>query len=142
MKNFFKWFNLVIAGLGLVDSIYLLIYKLSDNNAMCLGSGGCSVVNTSRYSELYGVPVSLLGVFAYLAIIILLLLELRKIISEDNSILLIFGICLVGFLFSAYLTYIEYFVIFAVCPFCVASAVIITILFITSSFRLVRNIRS
>ena len=131
---------LVLAGFGLVDSIYLFIYKLSNITAMCLGNGGCATVNASRYSELYGIPVSLLGVFAYLAFIILLFLEIRNYISEDISVLLVFGVSLVGILFSAYLTYIEYFVIYAVCPFCVASAVIITIIFFISSFRLVRNL--
>jgi len=140
MKNKTIWSILVLAGFGLADSIYLFIYKLSNNTAMCLGNGGCATVNVSRYSELYGIPVSLLGIFAYLAIIILLLLELRNFVSEDVSILLVFGVSLVGILFSAYLTYIEYFVIYAVCPFCVASAVITTILFILSSIRLVRNL--
>ena len=140
MKNKTISSILVLAGFGLVDSIYLYIYKLSNITAMCLGNGGCATVNASRYSELYGIPVSLLGVFAYLAIIILPLLELRNIISEDNSNLLVFGVSLVGILFSAYLTYIEYFVIYAVCPFCVASAVIITIIFIFSSIRLARNL--
>ena len=140
MKNKTIWSILVLAGFGLADSIYLFIFKLSNNTAMCLGNGGCATVNASRYSELYGIPVSLLGVFANLAIIIILLLELRNIITEDSSNLLVFGVSLVGILFSAYLTYIEYFVIFAICPFCVASAIIMTVIFIISSFRLVQNL--
>jgi len=130
----------ILSVIGLIDSVYLLIYKLSNNNAMCLGSGDCATVNASRYSELYGIPVALLGVLAYLAIIILVFFEMRNLFTKENSSLLIFGISLVGVLFSGYLTYIEYFVIYAVCPFCVASAIVITIIFIISLIRLVNNL--
>ena len=130
----------ILSVIGLIDSVYLLIYKLSNNNAMCLGSGDCATVNASRYSELYGIPVALLGVLAYLAIIILVFFEMRNLFTKENSSLLIFGISLVGVLFSGYLTYIEYFVIHAVCPFCVASAIVITIIFIISLIRLVNNL--
>ena len=105
---------------------------------MCLGNGDCSTVNSSRFSVIYGIPVSLLGMIAYLAIFILLALELRKILTRENSNLLVFGLSLVGVLFSAYLTYIELYVIHAVCPFCVVSAVVITVIFLISIIRLAR----
>jgi uncharacterized membrane protein len=142
MKNKSIWTTLILAGIGLIDSVYLLIFKLSNNNAMCLGNGDCATVNASRYSELYGIPVSLLGVLAYLVIIILVFFELRNLFTKDNSNLLVFGVSLVGVLFSAYLTYIEYFVIFAVCPFCVVSAIVISAIFILSTIRLVKNLNS
>jgi uncharacterized membrane protein len=130
------WASLVLAFIGMLDSVYLLIYKISKNNAMCLGNGDCSTVNASRYSEIYGIPVSLLGILAYLAIMALLFLELRKIISRDNSTLLVFGLSLVGVIFSAYLTYVEFYVIHAVCPFCIISAIVIALIFVISIIRL------
>jgi uncharacterized membrane protein len=130
------WASLVLAFIGMLDSVYLLIYKISKNNAMCLGNGDCSTVNASRYSEIYGIPVSLLGILAYLAITALLFLELRKIISRDNSTLLVFGLSLVGVIFSAYLTYVEFYVIHAVCPFCIISAIVIALIFVISIIRL------
>ena len=133
---------MILAGIGLIDSIYLYIFKISSNNAMCLGNGDCATVNASRYSELYGIPVSLLGILAYLAIIVLLIFELRNIFTKENSNLLVFGVGLVGVLFSAYLTYIEYFVIYAVCPFCVASAIVMTVIFIISTIRLIKSLSS
>ena len=138
MTKKLNWVSLVLTAIGILDSVYLFIYKITNNYAMCLGSGECSTVNASRYSMIYGIPVSLLGILAYLAIFILLILELRKVFSSDNSNLLVFGISLVGVLFSAYLTYIEFYVIHAVCPFCIISAFVITLIFIISIIKLVR----
>jgi len=138
MTTKITWASMILAVIGLLDSAYLFIYKISKNNAMCLGSGDCSTVNASRFSEIKGIPVSILGFIAYLAIIILLFVEIRKLYSSENSNLMVFGISLVGVLFSAYLTYIEFYVIHAVCPFCVLSAVVITLIFIISIIKLVK----
>jgi uncharacterized membrane protein len=132
-----RWSSIILAALGAADALYLLIFKLSNNNKMCLGNGGCATVNSSSYSELFGIPVSLFGLLAYLAIIAIILLEPRWKLAAAQGPLAIMGIALGGVLFSAYLTYIEFFVIFAVCPFCIISAVVITLLFILAIIRLV-----
>lgn len=133
------WGSIVLAILGAADSIYLLIYKLTGNNQMCLGNGGCHDVNFSPFSEIYGIPVSVFGISAFLAILCILILEKRLKIAEQNGPLLIFGICLGGVIFTAYLTYLELYVIHAICPFCVASAVLVTLLFILAIIRLVKQ---
>jgi len=138
MDKKLRWASIILTILGMADAIYLYIYKLSSNDKMCLGSGDCATVNYSRYSEVYGIPVALLGLLAYLAMFAILTLERRTPILEENGNLLIFGISLVGVLFSAYLTYIELFVINAVCPFCVISAIVITLIFIVSIIRLAK----
>lgn len=107
---------------------------------MCLGSGDCATVNYSQYSEIYGIPVALLGLVAYLVILGLLILEPYLKPVKQYGTYLVFGMSLVGFLFSIYLTYIEFFVIFAVCPFCIASAVFITMILILAIVRLVKHI--
>jgi len=135
----FFWSTMVLTILGTADSVYLLIYKLTGNPYMCLGNGGCHNVNFSPYSEIYGIPVSLFGIAAYLAIVVILALEARVKIAKENGPLAIFGISLVGVGFSAYLTYLELYVIHAVCPFCVASAVLITLIFILAVIRLVKQ---
>jgi len=140
MDKGLKWASIVTAILGGLDAAYLLIYKLTSAQAMCLGSGDCSTVNSSRYSEIFGgIPVSLLGLLAYLAIIAILALETRSRFLKQNGNLLVFGLSLAGVLFSAYLTYVELYVIHAVCPFCVASAILITIIFILAIIRLIRQ---
>jgi uncharacterized membrane protein len=130
------WISFVLAFLGMLDSAYLLVYKLTNINAMCLGNGGCHDVNFSAYSEIGGIPISLFGIAAFLVIAGILLLEPRTKFMAENGPLAIFGISLAGVAFSAYLTWLEIYVIHAICPFCVASAVIITLIFILAIIRL------
>lgn len=112
---------------GLVVSLYLLTVHWGWWAAVCLGVGNCEVVNTSIYSELLGIPVALLGALTYIALIALSLLVWRDIFAEEAR-LLRFLAAAVGVAFSAYLTYIELFVLHEICPWCVTSAVIITLI--------------
>jgi|YelNatPaOPRAMG01_1025707.scaffolds.fasta_scaffold01942_12 uncharacterized membrane protein len=134
-------FGVVVAAvIGLVDSVYLTWIKFTHNEASCLvGIGNCEAVNTSRYAEIGGIPIALLGALAYLILLVLVLLEVRKAISAENSSTLIFGIGLAGFLYSLYLTYLELMVIKAICPFCILSAVAMTAIFILAVVRLFLN---
>ena len=125
--------------LGLLVSIYMTIYKLTDNEKMCVGSGGCSVVNNSRYSEVSGIPVAVLGVGGYAAILAVLLLERRNKFFEQNCSILFFGLSITGFLFTVWLIYVEIALIKALCPFCLTSQVAMTIIFIISVIRLIRQ---
>jgi uncharacterized membrane protein len=140
-----KWLykaSLVLVIIGLLVSIYMTIYKLTNNNSMCLGSGDCSTVNASKYSEIYGIPVGLVGVGGYGAILLILSMENRNNFLRQNGTLFIFGLSLTGFLFTLYLIYIELAILKAVCPFCLASQVVMTIIFILSVIRLVRQPQS
>jgi uncharacterized membrane protein len=133
------WSTVVLTILGVADALYLLVYKLSGNPLMCLGNGGCHNVNFSPYAEISGIPISVFGIFAYLVILGILVLEARVKIVKENGPLAIFGISLAGVAFSAYLTYLELYVIHAICPFCVASAVLISFIFILAIIRLVKQ---
>ena len=128
---------LIAAIIGAVDATYLSWVKLTHNETLCApGLGDCFTVNTSPYSEVYGIPIALFGLVAFLSIIAILLLEKRLPFLRENGSMAIFGISLVGVLYSAYLTYLEAYVIHAWCPYCVLSAVMILIIFIASIFRL------
>lgn len=131
--------SLGLAALGVLVSIYMTIYKLTENPNMCLGNGGCSVVNSSRYAQVYGIPVAVIGVGGYLAILLLLWMERRNAFLSDNGTLAVFGLALIGFLFTVYLIYVELALIHALCPFCVTSQITMTILFVVSVIRLVRQ---
>ncbi len=135
------WAAVALAVIGTLIATYMTIYKWTDNNAMCLGSGDCSTVNASVYSEVYGIPVALVGVGGYLAILAVVLLEQfgKGKFFKNNGPLLAFGLGVGGFGFTLYLVYVEAFVLSAWCPFCVASQVTMTILFIISIIRLVRQ---
>ena len=137
-----KWLNRIFIALvliGMAVSIYMTVYKLTDNSSMCLGSGDCSVVNASQYSEVNGIPVAVIGLAGYGAILVLLWLGRRGGYFDENGPLLIFGLSLTGFLFNIYLIYVELFLIKAFCPFCITSQVAMTLIFILSIIRLVRQ---
>ena len=136
------WAAFASAVVGLLVSIYMTIYKLTSNDAMCLGSGGCSYINASRYSEVNGVPVAVFGLIGFLALMAVMLLERRSQFFSENGPLLEFGMSLMGVLYSIYLTYLEAYVIRYWCPFCVTSAIAITVVFILSTIRMVRQLRS
>ncbi|MBI3739577.1 MAG: hypothetical protein HY258_11070, partial [Chloroflexi bacterium] len=71
-----KWLyriSIALAILGVLVSAYMTVYKLTENNNMCLGSGDCATVNASVYSEVSGIPVAVIGVGGYLTILVLLL---------------------------------------------------------------------
>ncbi len=136
------WASVAVALLGAADSLYLLILKLSGAASMCLGSGGCATVNASPYSRIGAVPVSLIGLLGYLAILGVHFLERRTLFFSENGPLLIFGMALTGVIFSAYLTWVEFAIIGSFCPFCVASAIFITINFVIAIIRLAKQFGS
>ena len=134
-----RWTSLIFAGLGALVAGYLTYIKLAHVEAICRGVGDCEAVNSSIYSQISGIPIAALGLAAYLAILAIRTLDPRLPLLQDYGPLAIFGLALTGTLYSAYLTYVELFVIHAVCPYCVASAVLITGLLILSVVRLVRG---
>jgi uncharacterized membrane protein len=123
---------MALASIGLLDAIYLTWIKLSGSEALCNGVGDCSAVNASSYSEIAGIPIAVLGGGAYLAMLLILIYKDRVDFLRDNGAMLLVGISLVGVLYSAYLTYIELYVIYAICPYCVLSAIVLTLMLIVS----------
>ncbi len=128
--------SIALAAIGLIDSGYLTWIKLAHATAACAGIGDCEAVNSSVYSEISGVPIALLGAGAYLVMLALLLLEPHGGFWAENGPLGVFGLSLVGVLYSAYLTYIEVAVLYAICPFCVISAIVLVALLGVSVVRL------
>ncbi len=122
---------LALAGLGV--SGYLTWTHLTSHAIACGGSQECDIVQQSAYSTVLGIPVALLGMLAYATLLALLLLRGRLPEEWDAYIpLAVFGISLIGVLYSAYLTYLEIYVIHAICRWCASSAVIITAIFFLS----------
>ena len=134
---------IILTVIGLLVSVYMTIYKITSNDSMCIGSQDCSVVNASRYSEVsvagQRIPVAVLGVMGYAAILGVLLLERKIDFLQQNGTLLFFGLSLMGFLFTLYLIYVEVALIKAYCPFCIASQTAMTLVFILSVIRVVRQ---
>lgn len=137
-----KWLYramLALVIIGLAVSVYMTIYKISGNDGMCLGSGDCSTVNASRFSEVNGIPVAVFGIVGYAAILIVLFYENKIEFFRKNGTLLVFGMSLTGFLFTLWLVYVELELLKAICPFCVTSQIAMTIIFILAVVRLFRN---
>ena len=109
----------VLAVLGVLISAYLTWTHYAGLTPVCTGSGeGCETVQSSRYASLLGIPVAVLGLIAYGGLVF------SAALWREIGIYLGFLISLVGTLFSAYLTYLEIFVIGALCQWCLASAAI------------------
>jgi uncharacterized membrane protein len=113
--------GLTLLGTGVAT--YLTIAHYSGTTTICPLHGGCETVQHSRYSELAGVPVALIGLIGYILILGVLLIP----VSEITRLILVV-LTLGGWGFSAYLTYRELFSIHAICPWCVSSAIIMTFL--------------
>ena len=110
---------LVLAVVGGLISAYLTWTHFAGLTPVCTGSGeGCETVQSSRYASILGIPVALLGLVAYGGLVF------SAILWREAGVYLGFLISLVGTLFSAYLTYLEIFVIGALCQWCLASAAI------------------
>jgi uncharacterized membrane protein len=123
----------VLALAGVAVAGYLTWVHYAGLQPFCVGGGGaCERVQSSDHAEVFGIPVAVLGLGGYLAILATLALpeELGRTAAAFLS--------LVGFAFSAYLTYAELFEIQAICQWCVVSAVLMTALAGVSIARLLR----
>ena len=129
----------MVAVIGIIDALYLSYVKIAHQEVYCGGSGACDTVNNSPYAEISGIPIAYLGLGAYILILVLLFLEKRGEFWANYSPMIVFGMTLAGMLYSIYLTYIELAVLHAVCPYCVVSAIAITVLFILSLVRLFKS---
>ena len=118
----------VLSLTGLLISAYLWMFKHGYIGSLACGTGECATVQLSPYSRFLGVDVSLLGAVAYTVLLGLALVGLQPAWQDRReparaTLLLATG----GVAFAAYLTGLELFVIHAICRWCVASAVIITL---------------
>jgi uncharacterized membrane protein len=123
----------ILCLLGIADAGYLTYVHYAGIKVACLASGSCETVQASKWAKLDGIPVALLGLIGYIAI--LASLGLRGDLGRAAG----FGIALIGFGFSMYLTYREIFSIKAICQWCVGSAVVMTALTIITAVRFVRG---
>ncbi len=129
---------LVASFIGLLDSIYLAYVKIANTDIYCTpGLGRCDVVNASQWSTLWGIPLGFFGIVGFASLFLLASFGNKSKMLAPYNEMLIFAISLAGFLFSLYLTYIEVFVLKAVCQWCVLSALMMTIIFVTVIYKLI-----
>lgn len=133
-KKWRRWAMVVLFTLGFGVSFYLSYVETQNVQAVCGPVGDCNTVQTSRYANLFGVlPVGVLGLLGYAGMLLVWAYGLRpKMKFAHLAPLLLFGMAFFGVIFSLYLTYLEPFVIKAVCIWCLSSAVIITLILLNS----------
>ncbi|MHB1133764.1 MAG: vitamin K epoxide reductase family protein [Chloroflexota bacterium] len=123
------WVILGLAVLGVGVAGYLAVTYLNNAQLVCYGLGDCDRVQTSAYARVYGVPVAVFGLLAFVAIAALALV--RLVLKGDLGYLAVLGVWTLGLsgsIFSAYLTYVEFFVIYAACPWCLTSAALTVVI--------------
>jgi uncharacterized membrane protein len=122
-----------LAVLGLAISVYLTWVHYAGIEPVCTGISDCERVQTSSYAKLAGVPVAVIGLGGYAAILGSLLLR-----GELGRVAVAF-LAFVGLGFSGYLTWAELFQIEAICQWCVASALVMTVIAELATARVVRG---
>ncbi len=146
--------GILLALLGLLVAAYMSWSEITGIPTSCPGSTegvtgqpgtlaiDCGFVQNSVYAKVLGIPVALLGLAGYLFILLTWLLQNRAAFLREYGHALVFGLALFGFLFSLYLTYTELFLIYTICTWCVASAILMTLVFIIATIRLAQFMRN
>jgi uncharacterized membrane protein len=119
-----------LALLGIGVATYIAIADASSGSPVCLAGGhGCETVAQSRYSHLLGVNVAVIGIGGYVVLLG------SALAGGDAGRFTGFLAAAIGFGFSVYLTYLELFVIDAICQWCVASAVLMALVLAVNATR-------
>jgi len=125
----------LISLLGLFLGVYLTLYKFGYIGTLACGVSSCEKVQTSRWSEFLGLPVATWGVGFYVVMLAMALAGLQERYAESSGLSLAMMLWTGwGVLFTAWLNYLEAFVIHAWCEWCIGSATMVLILFVLSVF--------
>jgi uncharacterized membrane protein len=120
----------LVALVGLFVALYLWLYKAGFIGALACGAGQCETVQMSPWATLLSLPVAAWGVGFYAVVfVVAFLLVQERFQGSRNLSLSLLLLTAWGVIFSAWLTYVELFVIHAICRWCVVSAVIACVLF-------------
>ncbi len=124
-----------LALLGLGVALYMTYIEANQLNAVCGPVGNCNAVQSSPYAKLFGfLPVGLLGALGYVAILVAFAFSRWNAGPlGDMAALGLLGMAAFGVIFSLWLTYLELFVIHAVCIWCLSSATIMSLILLLST---------
>ncbi|MFH1142025.1 MAG: vitamin K epoxide reductase family protein [Chloroflexota bacterium] len=109
---------------GMVVTGYLTTAHFRHSGLVCFVGSSCDVVQSSAYATIAGVPVALVGLVGYGVILWAVVGRPRL----RNQGLWLYAVALAGFVFCTYLTFVELFVIRAVCSYCLFSYGLITVI--------------
>lgn len=129
--------GLTLAGIAI--SVYLTIVHFRPGLLTCT-VGGCETVQTSKYAELAGVPIAILGLGMYLALAAFSLIRLARPERAPEISIALFAMTLAGAVYAVYLTYLEIAVIEAICQWCVLFALVTWTLFVVEGWQAWRSV--
>lgn len=123
----------LLALVGVFVSVYLTAYKLGYIGELNCAVGSCETVNTSRWATFLGLPVAAWGLGFYVVVFAVAMLSVQERYEDSRPMSVVLaGLTGWGVLFSGWLTYLELFVIHAICIWCVTSAIIVLVMFAVS----------
>jgi uncharacterized membrane protein len=123
----------VLSMAGLFVALYLLANKLGLTGPLVCGVGECATVQASEWSQIGPVPVSAFGVGGYVALLVVSLYGLQPVGMQSRAVsAILLAFSTVALAYSAWLTYLEAFVIHAWCQWCVISAILVTLIFLAA----------
>jgi|SRR3989344_1691067 len=129
------WASIILSILGVFDAAYLTAEHYLNNSVYCPVGANCETVLNSKYSVFLGLPISLFGLVFYFSLLILFLVFFH---TEKKIILkTAFTIALAGLLISIYFTYLQFFVLYAYCVYCLFSAANTAVIFFITARLLV-----
>jgi uncharacterized membrane protein len=115
---------------GIFVGVYLTLYKFGVIGSLVCNVGSCEKVQSSKYSVFLGLPVATWGIGFYLLMLVLSIASLQERYADSRGLsLAMFLVTGWGVLFTAWLNYLEAFVINAWCEWCLGSAAMVVILF-------------
>ena len=132
------WPTVVLAAVGLAISIYLTVIHYRHELLACGLGGDCETVQSSKWAMIGPIPLALFGVAMCAAVIALAIARMRLPHLAMPVTGIIFAVTLSGLMYESYLTFLELFVIDAICVWCVAFAVDLLLLVIAEGVQIWR----
>lgn len=140
MGNKILFLILILALVGVIDAGYLLVQTVSGEAVVCpsvpigrFNLNQCNIVLATSYAKFFGLPTAFYGLVAYLIFTILVLCEKTRFVKLFSANKLLLYLSGLGVLISAYFIYLQFFIIKAICFYCLVSAAIIILIFALSA---------
>jgi uncharacterized membrane protein len=142
MRVWISWpaTSIALGVLGIGVTSYLS-YVAFNADALTCAIGDCATVQSSDYAKIAGIPIALLGLGMYMTVVALGLVRISRPGYSEMATFSLFAIVLASVVYYGYLTYIEIWVIEAICQWCVASALLTVGLLASEGTQSVRLLR-
>lgn len=132
----------VLALIGVLIATYMSAYKFGLLGSIVCGTGGCETVQNSPWSVFMGIPVPVIGLAGYGLLLVTSILGLQPRFEDDRRVsIVLIASATIGLAFSMYLSWLEAAVIHAWCRWCIVSAILATLIFVSTlpEFRRIRS---